>query len=310
MNNKVKTILIIVMSILILLGIGLIFYPIISSVYTESVRSEVKSEYVEELNNIDTSEIDAARQAAIEYNRRLFSGYIDILDPESTGYYEQLNITNNGIMGYIDIPSINVNLPIFHGVGDDSLTTGTGHMPQTSLPVGGENTRCVISAHTGSASSAMFTDLPNMQIGDYFYLEVLGQTLAYQILETEAVPDPITTVLPEEVNSIKIIRGEDLVTLVTCTPYGINSHRLLVTGTRVDMPDEDIQAITPNTENNKSSNSSIWMQEYMQGVYLSLVLALVFVLFIIMIVLILVITRKKKELAGKKLRKAGGTAHD
>lgn len=170
MSKNTRTILIVVMIILLLLGIGLIFYPILSSIYAESVRSEVKSDYVEELDNIDNSEIDAARQAASEYNRRLFSGYIDILNPSEAGYYDQLDPTGNGIMGYIVIPKINVNLPIHHGVGDDSLTGGTGHMPQTSLPVGGENTHSVISAHTGSASSAMFSDLPNLEVGDYFYI--------------------------------------------------------------------------------------------------------------------------------------------
>ena len=291
------------MVILLLLGIGLIFYPIISSVYSESVRSEVKSDYIEELDNIDNSEIDAARHAAKEYNRRLFSGYINILDPLGSGYYDLLNPTGNGVMGYIIIPKINVNLPIHHGVGDDSLTGGTGHMPQTSLPVGGESTHSVISAHTGSATSAMFSDLPNLQIGDYFYIENLGETLTYQILETEAVPDPILTVLPAEVNSVKIIRGQDLVTLVTCTPFGINSHRLLVTGTRVETVEENIQATTPDN-NSHSSSGSIWMQEYMEGIYTSLLIAVIALLFIAMIALIIALSKKKKKIKMKIQKKA------
>lgn len=311
MSKKARNIALVALTVVFIFGIVLILYPILASRYADSVRAEVKAEYDVVIQDADNSEITAEREAAIEYNKRLASGKIDLLDPKSSGYYECLNLLGNGVMGYISIPKISVDLPIYHSVSDDVLTVGTGHMPQTSLPVGGKNTHCVISAHTGNAGSPLFTDLPLLKVGDVFYVEVLGETLTYQILQTEAVPVPISTVLPEAVTAVQVIPGEDLVTLVTCTPYGVNTHRLLVTGTRVDMPLDDVVEVpTPTlptvTDNNSADNNSIWGAEYKRSVIDSIIIVSIFSMLIIILILFIILLRKKATRKQKGNRKGGG----
>lgn len=239
-------------------GVGLMLYPILSARYTESVRSEVHSEYNEIIQEEDTSYLDALWAAAEEYNRKLFNMEIDKLQPAENGYYEQLKLATTDVMAYIHIPKINVTLPVSHGIGEKVLASGCGHVPQSSLPIGGENTHSVISAHTGMATSPMFSDLELLVPGDIFQIEILGQTLTYQIMSQE----DIKKVLPHEVSHISIQAGEDLCTLVTCTPFGVNSHRLLVCGHRIPTPEtkEEIQQYIQ--KDNEEQQGSVWTQNY------------------------------------------------
>lgn len=258
MTKKKRTALIILLIVILLIGISIMAYPIVSTMYMERVQSKVHTQYTDQISVQDSSLLDQIRESAYAYNQRLFAGEISIMTPEENGYYQEMIIPGvNGAMGYINIPRLHIELPIYHGVGNDSLSTGCGHMPQSSLPVGGENTYAVISAHTGMASSKMFTDLPMLEPGDQFQLEVLGETLTYEI-QSDA---DIQTVLPHEVQAIRIRPGEDLCTLVTCVPFGVNTHRLLVTGHRISTP-ADISVPDNSMESVETDHPSIWIQEY------------------------------------------------
>lgn len=204
-----------------LVGIGLAAYPKVADWYNQRHQSVVESEYRQELEQLPEEAITDALEAARAYNRFLATG-----NGAPGKYDELLDLTGTGIMAYIEIPAIHVNLPVYHGVGEDALQRGAGHMPQSSLPVGGASTHAVISAHSGLASAQMFSALGRLQPGDRFTIRVLGLTLEYEV-------DSIATVLPSETDLLAILPGEDLVTLVTCTPFGVNSHRLLVRGHRV-----------------------------------------------------------------------------
>ena len=166
-------------------------------------------------------------------------------------------------MGYVEIPKISVNLPIYHGTENDSLERGIGHLLGSSLPVGGENTHTILSGHSGMASQKMFTDLEQLTVGDVFYLHVLDETLAYQVVE-------INTVLPYDTSLLGIAPGEDLCTLVTCTPYGVNTHRLLVRGSRI--PYEEAEALAE--EITEQAPHSTWEQKYLQGILWGAIAAL------------------------------------
>ena len=179
----------------------------------------------------------------------------------SEDYKNQLNVTGNSIMGYVHIPSINVHLPIYHGTDTKTLEKGIGHLLGSSLPVGGDTTHSILTAHSGMANQKMFSDLPQLKIGDVFYLEVLGETLAYQV-------DQIKTVLPYDVTYLGIEEGRDLCTLVTCTPFGVNTHRLLVRGTRI--PYEKAEEIVEETTPVDDKPVSTWEQEYLKGLYIGL----------------------------------------
>ena len=223
---KKRVFILLPLLLLFLLGLGLVAYPMISSHYTERHQSQVHTQYQEVVEKADGDELDTARAEAEAYNELLASGAtaaeLDTLDYDSL-----LNLAGNGIMGYIEIPAIDVLLPICHGVGEDSLERGAGHLPSTSLPIGGKGTHTVISAHSGMATAGMFTDLEQLEAGDVFYLHVLAETLSYEV-------DQILVVKPYQIDALKIDREKDYVTLITCTPYGVNSHRLLVRAHRVD----------------------------------------------------------------------------
>lgn len=171
---------------------------------------------------------------------------------EKGEYEAQLNVAGNGIMGYIEIPGIKCSLPIYHGTDEAVLQIAVGHIPGSSLPVGGERSHCVLSGHRGLPSAKLFTDLDQMEEGDLFMLHVLDETLTYEV-------DQITVVLPEEVNDLELVEGEDYCTLVTCTPYGINTHRLLVRGRRTENLYEG-QPETSEKETGKTGEKQIWLQ--------------------------------------------------
>lgn len=243
------------------------FYPWFAAWYSDRTRAEIQTQYHEAVSDANTSAIDAARDAAVEYNHKLFSGLIDPLTPEENGYFEHLDPLDTGIIGYIRIAAINVNLPIYHGTDDTVLTQGAGHMPQTSLPVGGSNTHSVISAHNGIASNPMFTDLELLKPGDTFQLEVLGEVLTYEIQSEE----DIQTVLPTVIDGIQIKRDEDLCTLITCVPFGINTHRLMVTGHRIPTPeDTEENQHTESSAPTDEASTSIWESQYKQSLSIGL----------------------------------------
>ena len=273
-NKALITLLLIVMF---LFCVGMSLYPVISSWYSEQVHSEIQTKYEEVIAENDTSELDAIRQAAVEYNERLYNGQINLLDVESDGYFDQLLAPGTNVMCYVRIPCIDVRLPVYHGIGEDALQIGAGHFPQSSLPVGGVNTHAAISAHSGMASAEMFSNLELMEIGDIFFVDILGETLTYEVYAVDKV-------LPEDINSIKIERDKDLCTLITCTPYGINTHRLLVRGTRIEtpeMPEEGTDETIPGTA--LHDTGSVRTKNYIKASCIGLGLALVIVLIAVII---------------------------
>ena len=245
-----------------LLALGLTLYPVISNYVNQKYASQIQTAYQEVMEQIDDSALREAKAQADIYNHSLIPGAStenaysqEGLLAASADYDSQLNLAGNGIMGYVEIPKISVNLPIYHGTENDSLERGIGHLLGSSLPVGGENTHTILSGHSGMASQKMFTDLEQLTTGDVFYLHVLDETLAYQVVE-------INTVLPYDTSLLGIVPDEDLCTLVTCTPYGVNTHRLLVRGSRI--PYEEAAALAE--ENIEQAPRSSWEQKYLQGI--------------------------------------------
>ena len=253
-----------------LLALGLTLYPVISNYVNQKYASQIHTAYQEVMEQADDSELLKAKELAEAYNRTLVPGTSteDAYSQEgllaaSANYDSQLNLAGNGIMGYVEIPKISVNLPIYHGTENDSLERGIGHLLGSSLPVGGENTHAILSGHSGMASQKMFTDLEQLTAGDVFYLHVLNETLAYQVVE-------INTVLPYDTSLLGVAPGEDLCTLVTCTPYGVNTHRLLVRGSRI--PYEEAAALAE--EITEQAPHSTWEQKYLQGILWGVIAAL------------------------------------
>lgn len=224
-----------------LVGAGILFYPTVSDLWNNYRNQRLISNYTDTVETMEPEDYSKIWEEAKAYNdQHKVNTIVDAFDEEEGDYilshpYDQLlNPTGNEIMGYLEIPKINVRLAIYHGIGPDALENGCGHIEGTSLPIGGESTHSVISAHRGLPSAKLFTDLDQIEVGDIFYINVLDETLAYKV-------DQILTVLPEETESLAIEEGKDLVTLVTCTPYGVNSHRLLVRGERTEyVPEDDV----------------------------------------------------------------------
>lgn len=217
-----------------LAGIGVLSYPLVSSVINNYVSRSSVEEYTKKVAQLPDQKTEELIEEAKKYNNSLSNNLIltDPFDQEAfqkigADYQKVLNINDDGLIGYIDIPKINVYLPIYHGTDSKVLAKGAGHLQNTSLPVGGESTHSVISAHSAYPCETFFDYLTDMQVGDEFYIHILDRTLKYQV-------DQIEVILPEEVNSLRIVKGEDLVTLLTCTPYSVNTHRLLVRGKRVE----------------------------------------------------------------------------
>ena len=214
---------------MLLVGTGLLLYPTVSDWWNSTRQTRAIAGYVEAADELDISQQEAMLAEARAYNQELADHVvIGALDDEMTQRYERtLDVTGTGIMAYIEIPSLRCSLPVYHGTDEGVLQVAVGHLEWTSLPVGGEGTHCAISGHRGLPSAKLFTNLDQLIEGDVFELHVLGEVYAYEV-------DQIRIVLPHEVEELEIVPGEDLCTLVTCTPYGINTHRLLVRGHRVD----------------------------------------------------------------------------
>ena len=214
---------------MLVIGLSLLLYPSFSDYWNSFTQSKAITSYAEQVANLDSEEYDHIWSDAYEYNvsisdrRNIFL----LSDEQRKEYNSLLNLGGDGIMGYIDIPSIDVLLPIYHGTTEAVLSVAVGHLDWSSLPVGGTGTHCVVSGHRGLPSAKLFTDIDKLAVGDYFMMNILDEVLTYEV-------DQIRIVLPDETDDLLIEEGKDLCTLVTCTPYGINSHRLLVRGHRVD----------------------------------------------------------------------------
>ena len=238
-------------------ALGLMLYPLVGELLSEKYHSDIETAYTAAIEDTDKTELTAQRQAAEQYNAMLSGATITEggASAPPLAYAQQLTV--GGVMCYIDIPKINVYLPVQHGTGADTLEKSVGHVVGTSLPVGG-STHAVLSAHSGMASSKLFSDIDQLAVGDTFYIHVLGEVLAYKV-------DTINTVLPTDTSLLQIEDGKDLVTLVTCTPFGVNTHRLLVRGHRIPYTPE--QATAAAVEKPAASS---WTQHYLTGLGIGL----------------------------------------
>ena len=224
--KKHKTVIFLTLGFLV--GICILLYPTISDFWNSKTQSRAITSYESVLENLKPEDYSAVFEAAYAYNSALYETDFPLLDyKEVPGYNETLSVTDNHMIGYVKIDRIAVELPIYHGTSEAVLSKGVGHLEGSSLPVGGENTHSVMSAHRGLPSSKLFTDLDRMEIGDTFQIIVLDQVLTYQV-------DFIKIIEPTDVTDLQIIEGGDYCTLFTCTPYGINTHRLLVRGVRIE----------------------------------------------------------------------------
>ena len=214
---------------ILLLGGGIFAYPTFSDYWNSFHQSQAVTSYVENVANLDTEQYEALWNEAVAYNKKLAKTGIqwNMTDEEKEEYNEYLKVDDSGIMGYIDIPVIDCSLPIYHGTDESVLQVAIGHIEGSSLPVGGEGSHCVISGHRGLPSARLFTDLDKLVEGDIFILHTLDATLTYEV-------DQIRIVEPTDLSDLQIEEGKDYCTLVTCTPYGINTHRLLVRGHRIE----------------------------------------------------------------------------
>ena len=265
-KKKVITICVAVVAFIIALGITL--YPMISTWYNERHQAEVHIHYQEKVEQVDNTKLIEAKELAVAYNQTILPGAQDedsfskeALLSASENYGSLLNLAGDGIMGYVEVPTIGVTLPIFHGTNNSTLERGVGHLLGSSLPVGGESTHSVLTAHSGMASQKMFSDLDRLKIGDIFFLDVLGEKLAYQV-------DQIKTVLPYDTTYLQTEIGNDLCTLVTCTPFGVNTHRLLVRGTRIEY--EEAEVIVEEKLETEEPVKSTWEQQYLQGILIGI----------------------------------------
>lgn len=223
----------IVLLFILLIGLSLLLYPTVSDYWNSFHQTRAIATYAENVAALDNASYDAIWDAARQYNRNLCSRSNSfLLSEEQKAEYESLlDISGQGVMGYIEIPEIDVSLPIYHGTEDPVLQVAIGHLEWSSLPVGGESTHCVLSGHRGLPSAKLFTNLDKLREGDIFLLRILDEVLTYEV-------DQILIVEPQEVGALQIVEGQDYCTLVTCTPYGINTHRLLVRGHRIDNVEE------------------------------------------------------------------------
>lgn len=276
---------------LFLAGVSIVIYPVASNLLYEQNQSHVTAQYDETVAQMEQEALELERQAAQAYNRSLLESEAFltdpfdpelVLDPTVELYASLLNLEGNGIMGYVEIPKITVNLPIYHGTTARVLEQGIGHLQNTSLPVGGESTHTVLTGHTGLAGKRLFTDLSQLEVGDVFYLHILGDTLAYQVEE-------IFIVEPDQTEHLVVELGRDLATLVTCHPYGINTHRLLVQGTRIPyeqaLEQQQLQGDLPQ-------GPSVWETEYRKAI---LVCLAVYIPLTTVVVLALLGLRKKQS---------------
>ena len=281
MKGKASTLFVIVIFIA---GLSLLLYPTVSNFFNAWYHSQMISDYSQQVEQLEEYEYREEWDKAVAYNEAILDRVSQTsVDAQTRNlYYSLLNTTGRNIMGYVEIPSISCTLPISHGTSENTLLDAVGHLEWSSLPVGGESTHCVISGHRGLPSSELFTNIDHLEVGDSFYLHVLGQTLEYWV-------DNIAVVDPYDYSLLTIEEGKDMVTLVTCTPYGINSHRLLVRGSRV--------VYAPNT------SVTLQVDNEVSGVDVMLVVPAALVCVVLIVFIFLLIDRKKQRKIGGK---AGG----
>ena len=233
MKNRISTVVLVV---LLLTGVSFLLYPSLSDYWNSFHATQVVSNYAQEVQTMDRSRYEALWKDAVAYNQSLLTRSTEYVttDKQKQQYDRLLNIDGTGIMGYLEIPTIEISLPIYHGTEESVLQVGVGHIEWSSLPTGGAGTHCVLSGHRGLPSARLFSNLDQLVAGDTFVIRVLDEVLTYEV-------DQIRIVEPTDVSALTIEDGRDLCTLVTCTPYGINSHRLLVRGHRVENASEDIR---------------------------------------------------------------------
>lgn len=218
----------ILLVLMLFIGVCGLLYPSVSQYWNSKTQTRAVENYQAILDSLKKEDYTAFFQAAEEYNSALYGLEDHLRDYRLLeGYEEILNVSGNGIMGYVAIQKLGVELPVYHGISTEVLNIACGHLEGTSFPVGGENTHCILSAHRGLPHAKLFTDLDKMELGDTFTVTVLDRTVTYQV-------DQIKVVRPNEIDDVRIVEGQDHCTLLTCTPYGINSHRLLVRGTRIE----------------------------------------------------------------------------
>lgn len=267
MRQKIIPILII------LFGFALLSYPFISNyMFEKSAGSTIKS-YEKQAKTYDQKQKEQAFRKAEEYNKDLIKSVVQLTDPfkvkksngETLIYNNILNIDHSGVMGYLEIPCISVNLPIYHGTDAEILERGVGHLAASSIPVGGKSTHSVLTGHTGLSSAKLFTDLTEMKKEDLFFIHVLDRTLDYKV-------DQISVVRPEDTRKLQIVKGKDYVTLVTCTPYGVNDHRLLVRGVRTKYVKKQRSSIRPRNQDSQ------WMRTYKKAIAIGLMIVTALIL--------------------------------
>ncbi len=229
MKNKTNLLLILIL----VAGLSLLIYPSFSDYWNSFTQSQVIVDYTKQIDNLDEEKYDRILSEARAYNEKLVgrTNHYVLSEEQKAEYNELLDISGIGIMGYIEIPAINCTLPVYHGTDDSVLQIAVGHLEWSSLPVGGKSTHCVLSGHRGLPSAKLFTDLDKVVVGDIFILRVLDEVFTYEV-------DSIMIVEPHETDSLLIEKEKDYCTLITCTPYAINTHRILVRGERVENPEE------------------------------------------------------------------------
>lgn len=292
MKQKISTIL---ATIVLIVGICCVAYPFASNLLAQHERNKVSNEYEQFVEQVSEEDLTAEKEAALRYNEGLRNGRVRVVDPfnpdavavDDDEYSNVMNIAGDSIMGNVYIPSIGIRTPIYHGTSDEVLEKGAGHISATSLPFGGDNSHCVLAGHTGLPNVKVFDALDKLKVGNLFYLDVLGEMHAYRIYDIEVV-------LPDNTDSLIIEDGRDLCTLVTCTPYGINSHRLLVHGERCPLPDP-MEREPGVLESTVRSMNSLELK----------VLALAIALIILMIIVLIIRhfakkRRRKRELAERR----------
>ncbi len=298
---KSEKILLIIAIIFIIVGTGIFLYPSISNYFAEKNHVEAIRNYDKMVVKIGEDSLKKEKEKAQTYNENLSGDPVH--DPFVLGsgyalpenYKEVLNISGDGIMGYIQIPKISVDLPIYHGTSEEVLEKGVGHIQNTSVPIGGNSTHSVLTGHTGLPNAELFTRLDELVVGDIFYIHVLNDILTYKVYE-------IKVVLPDNIDELRITSGEDLVTLVTCTPYGVNSHRLLVKAKRVEYEDyteNNNSGNTTETSNNSNTINNVETkktnkQYYLTGIQIGTVI-LIIVLITTLIVGIIIKRSKKSD---------------
>lgn len=264
---KKKHISTIIIALIFLAGLGFLLYPTVSNLWNRAHQSRAIATYTKQVEKLDDSQNKEMLKAARKYNKSLLkkSDHWKLSKKDKKKYESLLDVSGTGIMGYIEVPKIDCSLPIYHGTDEGALQIAIGHLEGSSLPVGGKSTHCVLSGHRGLPSARLFTDLDQMEEGDVFVLNVLGRKLAYEV-------DQIKVVLPDEMYDLEIVQGKDLCTLVTCTPYGINTHRLLVRGHRTKYIEETVVRVQKEAE---KKETGIWLLAGGGAVFLIIIIIVV-----------------------------------